>query len=44
VLRGHLLLIDFLLAAARNMEHWQPKGEQEREMQQMAQSLWYRQL
>ncbi|MFT6552296.1 MAG: hypothetical protein ACJA1I_002346, partial [Zhongshania marina] len=44
VLRGHLLLIDFLLAAARNIEHWQPSGEQEREMQQMAQSLWYRQL
>ncbi|CAA0095058.1 Uncharacterised protein [Zhongshania aliphaticivorans] len=44
VLRGHLLLIDFLLAATRNMAHWQPKGEQERGMQQMAQSLWYRQL
>jgi hypothetical protein len=44
VLRGHLLLIDFLLAAARNIEYWQPSGEQEREMQQMAQSLWYRQL
>ncbi len=44
VLRGHLLLIDFLLAAARNIEHWRPKGEREREMQQMAQSLWYRQL
>jgi hypothetical protein len=44
VLRGHLLLMDFLLAATRNIDQWQPHGEQEREMQQIAQSLWYRKL
>ncbi len=44
VLRAHLLLIDFLLAAARNSEQWLCEGEQNRQMQQIAQSLWYRQL
>lgn len=42
VLRGHIILLDFLLAATRNYHHWQAKGETERELQQMAQALWYR--
>lgn len=44
VLRGHLLLLDFMLAACRNTEQWQPRGEQEMQLRQIAQSLWYRQL
>ena len=44
VLRGHLLLIDFLLAACRNSAEWLTHGEQDRQMQQIAQTLWYQHL
>ncbi len=44
VLRSHLILLDFLLAACRNPQQWLATGEQERQLQQMAQALWYRHL
>ncbi|GAB3375522.1 DUF2817 domain-containing protein [Spongiibacter taiwanensis] len=44
VLRSHLVLLDFLLSAARNYHQWRSEGDHQREMQQMAQSLWYRQF
>lgn len=44
VLRGHLVLIDFLLAACRNHHQWLTHGEQDRQMRQIAETLWYRQL
>lgn len=44
VLRSHLVLLDFLLAAGRNHEQWRCTGEQDRQMQQIAQTLWYRHL
>lgn len=44
VLRSHLVLLDFLLAAIRNPASWIVSGERERHMQQIAQTLWYREL
>ncbi len=44
VLRGHLILLDFMMAATRNGRQWLVDGEQERQMQQIAQALWYQYL
>ena len=41
VLRQHLGLMDFLLAATRNFDQWKPKGDQWYAMEQVAQSMWY---
>ncbi|MBD2858364.1 DUF2817 domain-containing protein [Spongiibacter sp. KMU-158] len=44
VLRSHLILLDFLMAACRNPNQWLVEGEHARQLQQMAQALWYRHL
>ena len=44
VLRGHLILLDFFLAATRSSEQWISEGERDRQMAQVAQTLWYRNL
>lgn len=44
VLRGHLILLDFFLAATRSSDHWLSDGERDRHMTQVAQTLWYRKL
>lgn len=41
VLRQHLGLMDFLLAATRNFDQWKPKGDQWFAMEQVALSMWY---
>ncbi|WP_283788441.1 M14 family zinc carboxypeptidase [Bermanella sp. WJH001] len=42
VLRQHLGLMDFLLAATRNFEQWKPQGDQWYAMEQVALSMWYK--
>jgi hypothetical protein len=42
VLRQHLGLLDFLLAATRNFEAWKPKDDQWYAMEQVALSMWYK--
>ncbi|GAA6134762.1 M14 family metallopeptidase [Oceaniserpentilla sp. 4NH20-0058] len=44
VLRQHLGLMDFLLAATRNFEQWKPTGDQWFAMEQVALSMWYQDL
>lgn len=41
VLRQHLGLMDFLLAATRNFDQWKPQGDQWYAMEQVALSMWY---
>jgi predicted deacylase len=41
VLRQHLGLMDFLLAATRNYDQWKPQGDQWYAMEQVALSMWY---
>lgn len=42
VLRQHLGLLDFLLAATRNFEAWRPRDDQWYAMEQVALSMWYK--
>ncbi|WP_246480478.1 M14 family zinc carboxypeptidase [Motiliproteus sediminis] len=41
-LRRHLLLLDFLLAAAASWQEWQPQGEQRQQLERAALERWYR--
>lgn len=41
VLRRHLLLLDFMLNAARNHANWLPPAEQVPALRQVAQQLWF---
>ncbi|HTF98090.1 MAG TPA: DUF2817 domain-containing protein [Cellvibrio sp.] len=41
VLRSHLLLLDFMLAATRNYQHWLPDEKQTGLLKQTANSLWF---
>ena len=43
VLRRHLLLLDFMLQAARNYPRWLPDLERARQLRQQAQELWFNQ-
>lgn len=42
VLRRHLMLFDFLCAAAIGFDQWLPKSKQKRQLFQAAQQYWYR--
>ncbi len=42
VLRSHLLLLDFMLAAALNHQNWLPDKKQIEILKQTAQSLWFK--
>ena len=42
VLRQHLGLFDFMLAATRNFDAWCPRGDQWYAMEQVALSMWYK--
>ncbi|HTF83780.1 MAG TPA: zinc carboxypeptidase, partial [Cellvibrio sp.] len=41
VLRRHILLLDFMLAAALNSNNWLPDKQQAALLTQTAQSLWF---
>lgn len=43
VLRSHLLLLDFMLAATLNYQNWLPDEKQRRILSQTANSLWFHQ-
>lgn len=42
VLRRHLVLLDFMLAATLNHQHWLPDQTQAARLTQTAGSLWFR--